>query len=251
MALQKVVLFSDPHIPFHSRRGLDLFYKAVQWWKPDHLACLGDFIDAWSISSHSKDPARRLRLEEEIEEANGVLDTLDALAGKGRRIYTEGNHCYRLERFVQDKAPELFGLVSIPQLLQLKSRGWQHIRYRQHTKLAKLYLTHDLGFAGRYAPQRTLDAIQHSVAFGHSHRMSMVVEGNVVGEQRIALNTGWMGDVDAVDYLPRAKVMNWSLGFGVGYIDPRTNFVKLDMVPMLSLGKKRLTCTLEGQVFNA
>jgi hypothetical protein len=218
--------------------------KVVKTFKPHTIAIIGDFADFYAVSSHSKDPRRRRNLEWEVEQVKAGLDELDTLGAK-RKLYISGNHEDRLRRYLQDKAPELFGTISIPTLFGLRERGWAYIPYKQDTKVGKLHLTHDVDNAGRYASFKALDVFQHSVVTGHSHRLSYIVEGNAVGEYKVSAQFGWLGDVEQIDYMHRVKAKkDWALGFGLGYLDEETGIAYLTPVPIV-----RYTCVVEGKLF--
>lgn len=203
-------------------------------------------MDFYSVSSHSKDPRRKERLEDEVASGHTGLSELDELGAKNK-IFVAGNHEDRLRRYLQDKAPELFGLVDIPQLFHLKARGWTYIPYKGHGKLGKLHLTHDVGNSGRNATFAALDTYQHSVITGHSHRLQYIVEGNAVGEFKLSAQFGWLGDITKVDYMHSAKAnKNWALGFGIGYLDPATGLAYLQPVPLV-----KYTCVVEGKLYRA
>lgn len=250
MPLQSILFFGDVHAPFEDKRAMRLVLEVARTLQPHHLVCMGDLMDCYSVSSHSKDPSRKADLAWEVGYTEGILDAFDALGVKGQKHFIEGNHEHRLQRFIADKAPMFEGLVSIPQVLGLKARGWTFTPYRTHTTLGKLVLTHDVGYAGRYAAHRTLDALQHSVVTGHTHRISAVVESNLMGEPKIAASFGWLGDANSIDYMHKGKVTrDWALGFGIGTLDPKTGFVQLTPIPILQDGKK-LTCMVEGTKFD-
>lgn len=201
-----------------------------------------------SVSSHSKDPGRTKNLEWEVTEVNAALDQLDALKAK-HKYYIAGNHEDRLTRYLQDKAPELFGTVSIPGVLNLKERGWLYTPYKDHTKIGKLRLTHDVGTAGRYAVHKALDTYQHSIVTGHTHRLGYLVEGNAEGEHKLSASFGWLGDADKIDYMARCNVnKNWALGFGVGYTAPSTGIAYLVPVPILNVDGV-YSCVVEGTYY--
>ncbi len=219
--------------------------KVAKDLKPKHVVIIGDFLDFYSVSSHSKDPKRALKLQEEINAGLDALDQLDALHAK-HKIYIGGNHCDRLERYMRDKAPEVFDYVTVPELLELKDRGWKYIPYKQDTKLGKLWLTHDVGTAGRYAAYKALDTYQHSVITGHTHRMSYVVEGNATGEVKLSAQFGWLGDAKAVDYMARVNVLkNWALGFGIGHLNPATGLCYMQPVPIIG----GYTCVVGAKLY--
>ena len=205
---------------------------------------MGDMADCFSVSSHSKNPQRALQLKSEIEAVNDGLDQLEGLMAS-RYIYLAGNHEDRLQRYLQDRAPELFDFVDIPHLLNLGTRGWEYVPYKRDIRLGRVYATHDVGVASRYAIFRSLETYNHSVLTGHTHRLQYIVEGDATGGSRVAASFGWLGDVDAVDYMCQASAKkNWALGFGLGYLDPATGAVHLVPVPIVK-GK----CVVEGKLY--
>src|SRR5690606_24412149 len=246
--LEPVLFVPDAHHPFADMKAWRLLLKVGKALKPKHLVVLGDLADFYAVSSHSKDPSRKALLREEVEFVRARLDELDAL-GASTKLFIEGNHENRLARYLADKAPELFDLVSPEGLLQLKARGWKFTPYKHSDRLGKLWITHDVGTAGRYATYRALDTFQHSSITAHTHRMGYVVEGNAAGEQKLSASLGWLGDVTQIGYMHRFNALkNWALGFGVGYLDPRTKVVYTDPVPIVK-GGKTYTCVVNGALY--
>jgi predicted phosphodiesterase len=242
--LEKILLVPDVHVPYEDRKAMALMLKAGKAFKPDHVIVLGDFIDCYSVSSHSKLPERSLKLKEEVKAAKDALDAVASLGAKNN-VFVEGNHEDRLKRYLQDKAPELFDYISIPKILELKDKGFKYVPYKQSYRLGKLNITHDCGNAGRYAHYKSLDTFQHNIVIGHTHRLGYAVEGNAQGERHVAAMFGWLGDVEQVDYMHRVKaIKDWTLGFGIGYLDPSTGVVYLVPVPIVNY-----TCQIEGKVY--
>lgn len=232
--LQKLLFVPDLHAPYHSVRALELIFRVAEGIKPDTIVVLGDACDFWSISSYSKNPERTERLEAEVESVNEVLDRFDSL-GARKKVYVAGNHEDRLERYLREKAPELFPFIDVQKLFKLKERGWQFVPYKRSTKIGKLHITHDVGTAGRYNVFKCLDTFQGPVLTAHTHRMATIVEGNAKGETMISCQLGWLGDINQIDYMHQIRAMrDWSLGFGVGYHDLTTHNVHLVPVPIVN-----------------
>lgn len=247
--LEPVLIVPDAHRPYHDERAWQLMLKVGKAIKPHHLIDIGDLADFYSVSSHSKDPQRVLQLADELEGVNQGLDELDALGAKNKK-FIAGNHCDRLTRYLQDKAPELFKTVTIPKLLKLEERGWDYTPYKSDTKVGKVNFTHDVGVAGRNATFKALDTYQHSVVTGHTHRMQYIVEGNATGEYKLSAMFGWLGDRTKIDYMHRALVYkNWALGFGVGYVNPSTGIMYLVPVPIIIDGKGAYSCVVNGTYY--
>jgi hypothetical protein len=218
--------------------------KVARDLKPTHLITIGDFMDFYAVSNHSKDPLRATQLDYELAEGNRCLDQLDALGAKNK-IALGGNHSDRLQRYLRDKAPELFGIVDVPSLLNLKARGWRWVGYKDDIKVGKCYFTHDVGAAGRNAVFKALDTYQHSIITGHTHRLQYIVEGNAVGEVKLSAQFGWLGDVNKVDYMHKTTAKkNWALGFGIGYLNPATGYMYFTPVPLVNY-----SCVHHGRLY--
>lgn len=242
--LEPILIVSDAHIPYHDKKAFALMLGVAKDLKPKHIYIIGDFVDFYAVSSHSKSPKRSLQLAEELKAGEAALDQLDKL-GAENKVYIGGNHEDRMQRYLQDKAPELFDVVSVPDLLHLKQHGWEYVPYKKHTKLGKMHFTHDVGSAGRNAIFKCLDTYQHSVVTGHTHRLAYIVEGNAVGESKVSAQFGWLGDSRSVDYMQHAKVLkDWALGFGVGYYDPTSKLVYLTPVPIVNY-----TAVVNGKLY--
>lgn len=242
--LQPWLFVPDAHVPFEDKKAFALMLKVGKALRPKGIVIIGDLADCCAISDHDKDPARALGLKGEIAAVNKRLDELDAL-GATDKIYVEGNHEDRLTRYLQRKAPELFDVTAIPSLFRLKERKWQFTSYRKHTKRGKLHLTHDIGVAGRYAVYRCLEAYEHSVVTGHTHRLAYIVEGNALGTPKVSAQFGWLGDRRKIDYMSEIKVTkDWALGFGVGYLEPKSGLAYLTPIPIVNN-----TCVVNGKLY--
>jgi hypothetical protein len=220
--------------------------KAARAFAPDTIVHLGDLADFFSISAHSKDPSRRANLADEVRAVRAMRRQLDNLGAK-TKLFIEGNHEFRLQRYLQDKAPELFEFVTTDQLLELSANDWKFTPYRESTRLGKLRLTHDVGTTGKYSTARALDTFQHSVAVGHNHAMQYHVAGDATGKYQVGAQFGWLGDLARVDYMHKVKVCRtWSLGFGVGHHEVKTGIVYVVPIPIVGY-----TCCINGKVFRA
>jgi hypothetical protein len=150
--MKAVHIQPDLHAPFHNKKAWRLNLKVAEARETAVYISLGDFIDNYSISSHQKNPDKReLLLQDEVDNANERLDELDTILPKARKIFIAGNHEDRLDRYIAHRAPDLFGMVTTAQLLNLKKRGWEYVPYREHIKVGHVYYTHDTGKAGASA----------------------------------------------------------------------------------------------------
>ena len=215
---------------------------AAAQFRPDTIVVLGDFADFYAVSFHSKDPRRALTLESEVKDVRLGLDALDSL-GASRKVFVAGNHEHRLERYLCDKAPALFGLVDVPELFELKDRDWEYVPYMDGIDIGKLYVTHDLGKCGKYAIQSARDDVEGNVVIGHIHRMGLHYQGNAKGVPKLAAAFGWLGDFDEIGYKhKRTALKDWTHGFGIGYMNAKGD-VFLQGIPIFD-GK----CCVEGKI---
>jgi predicted phosphodiesterase len=243
--LEKILFIPDTHVPYHDKEAFNLMLKAGKAFKPDHVIILGDFADFYGVSSHSKDPNRALKLKEEIEATKEALDQVVSIGAKNN-VFVSGNHEDRLERYLRDKAPELFNFISIPKILELKEKGFKYIPYKQAYKIGKLNVTHDTGVAGRYAHYKALDTFQHNIIIGHTHRIGYAVEGDAQGQRHLGAMLGWLGDVNEIDYMHQVKARKeWSLGFGTGHMDTKTGVVYVTPLPIING-----TVLIEGELIS-
>lgn len=242
MKTQKILLVPDVHAPYFDKAAWALLLKAGYSFKPDIIVTLGDFMDFYSVSSHEKNPNRINILDVEIAEGIQCRKDLDALGAK-RKVFVEGNHCNRLERYLMEKAPELFNLVRVKDLLKLKENGWEFVPYKTHVKIGKLHITHEAGNCGQYAHYKAMETFQGNIVIGHTHRLGYAVVGNARGQAHVGAMFGWLGDFARVDYMHKVKALrDWAHGFGVGYLFPNGE-VHLTPVPIVNH-----KCIVEGKV---
>jgi predicted phosphodiesterase len=244
--LQKILFIPDCHFPYQDELAFSLMMEAAKDFKPDHVIILGDFIDMYSVSAHDKNPKRAMKLEEEITASVDALWRVKGLGAKNN-VYVSGNHEDRLTRYLMQKAPELWDRINVPTVLALDKLGFEYVPYKSHYKLGKLFVTHDTGKAGYNAHKQALDAFHRSVVIGHTHRMGYVIQGDADGDKHVGAMFGWLGDVKQVDYMHNINaVKDWTLGFGIGYLDPVTGYVYLTPVPIVNY-----SCVVEGKMYKS
>lgn len=239
--LTKILIVPDTHVPYHDKNAWNLCLKAAKAWKPDKLVIIGDFADCYSISDHRKDPSRLANLASEIVAVNVELDRVQALKVPNV-VYVCGNHEQRFERYLADRAPELFGTSDMQTLLRISERGWKWVPYQKWFRYGKLAFTHDLGHAGKNCARDSLNSFGGNIVIGHSHGASVVYSGTVEGERHVAMNVGWLGRADEATYLHSAKQREWQHGFGIAHMDKKTGHVWCSFVPII--GK---TCVVDGK----
>ena len=243
-SLTKTIIIPDVHAPFQDPAVWSCILAAIRGVKPSRVVIIGDFFDFYAVSKFAKSPLRRQDLKSEVDAGKALLQAL-VKAGHDELIYCEGNHEYRLERYLCERAPELYGLVAAKSLL-LDGIQAKWVPYRQHIRRGKVLYAHDIGYAGVYAGRHTLNAAGTNIVFGHSHRAGTVFEGTHLGERRFSMNVGWAGDLNEVDYIHKVRTKDWQHGFGIVTEDTRTGLAWPQFVPVI-----RGACVVDGRGYQA
>lgn len=238
------IIIPDCHIPNHDERAWGLVLRVALALKPTHLVIMGDFADGETLSAHPATKPGEVSFEQEVASVRACLDQLDGL-GATSKTYIEGNHEFRLDRYLMERAPQMFYSIKWPQILGLHERGWQWVPYRKSARIGKLNLTHDTGTAGINAHRTSAQAFGGSAVIGHTHRMAYEVKGRFDGTPYLAAMLGWLGDAEkAASYMHEAKASDWVHGFGVFYLEPDSGIVHLQPVPIVN-GR----CVVNGRLF--
>ena len=242
--LEPILFIPDCHIPNHDEKAWGLVLRVAMALKPKHIVILGDFADGETLSAHPATKPGEQDFEVELKAVQGCLDQLDSL-GAENKIYIEGNHEFRLDRYLMEHAPSLFRCVRWQNVLELHRRGWNWVPYRKSTKIGKLNLTHDTGTAGMNAHRTSAVAFGGSAVIGHTHRMAYEVKGRFDGTPYLAAMFGWLGDAEkAATYMHEAQASSWVHGFGVGYLEPQSGIVHVQPVPIVN-GR----CVVNGKLY--
>lgn len=231
MKTKRWLVIPDCHHPFSDMRAWKLLLKVAKKFDFHGCLVLGDFADLYAVSSHDKsDPS--IRLEWEVAETKKRRAELDAIGFK-EKLYTTGNHEERIRRYITKNAPELSYLVNEDKLLGLSENGWKVTPYRKHTRVGKLYATHDSGGAGKYEFVRVGASFEASVVIGHVHRMGVHYWNNLRGDSHVSAAFGWLGDKEKADYMHKVRRdKDWTLGFGTLVVEPN-GVVHLQAVPII------------------
>jgi UDP-2,3-diacylglucosamine pyrophosphatase LpxH len=240
--VRRLLFCPDVHVPYHDHRAWALFLRAARAFRPHTLVVLGDFGDFYSTSRHIKNPNRSRDLASEVSACNAALDELDELGVRDKR-FCEGNHENNLERFLSDKAPELFNVVSAAKLFRLAERGYDLTPYKSFGRIGKLYYSHEVGYCGERAHTQSANAVGSNLIIGHTHRLAVSYRSTVIGKHHVAVSSGWLGDAAAAEYMHRARTRDWHLGFSIGHLVESSGVVHVSPIPIIDY-----TCVIGGRL---
>jgi hypothetical protein len=240
------LFIGDAHNPYEDKRWWKLVLAVGKWLKPHGILIIGDFIDFYQLSFFDKDFRRKESIEYELDYASDRLKELDELEAKDKR-YCEGNHEYRLMRYINQKAPALGKIIpGIEDYLRLKERGWQFFPYKKVTKIGHCRCVHDVGTGGQYAAFKASLGFQKTCITGHTHRAGVVYSGSIENESKASMMTGWGGDKSKADYADDIQKKDWMLGFGLGYENTDDDSMHMNFIPFIDY-----TCVVNGKLFKA
>ena len=218
--VKKALIIPDCHIPYEDKRAYELMLKVAQDVDPDEIVILGDYADFYAINSHGKDGAvGNGLLEDEVFEVIERLKELNKLFPKAKKVFIEGNHEYRLGRYINSKCPDLYGVFDTASVLELKVLGYEFVPYSPDQKYrvldSKLIARHEPLAGGKHVAQNTVEKAMHSVIFGHTHRIQEAQVVTMCGENYRGISSGWLGDKNSPVFSYVKSHHQWSQGFSV------------------------------------
>lgn len=172
----KAAFLSDVHFPYHGVKAWNLTLDILSHLEIDSIILGGDIIDFEPVSRFVEHPQRKLDLKPQIETSRRQLLRLRRAVGDIPITFMEGNHEYRMARYLFQRAPELVGIdaLSVQELLRLRDSdldiSW--IDRTQVLNLGKLPVVHgDQIRAGYVNTARSIyQKIGSNLLVGHYHR---------------------------------------------------------------------------------
>lgn len=179
MANKHLIVLPDPHIRAKAggedKRSIAAVEKYIKDAKPDEIICIGDFMDFDCISTHNDRKPRLVEGETiaaDYEAGNKVLDRWQKLAP--RIVLLEGNHDYRVERFI-DEYPRMAGSLEVEKALKLKERGIKWVRSWSEGELYKIgnaSFIHGI-YVNDHHAKKHVEAFGTSIFYGHTHDIQL------------------------------------------------------------------------------
>jgi predicted phosphodiesterase len=219
--LKTYIIISDIHVPYHCPKYIKLITKVIKELNPDGLVQLGDAIDAFQISTYSKDPARRNTLKEDIDDFKLILNEWARHLKSGAAIHLlQGNHEQRLSRYIASNCRDLHGLVpDWPTLLGIKERNavgrhrwhWHPYMKWNSCRIGDVVLHHGFYYSTHVA-MTMLAKYKCSIISGHVHRVQYVTDGT-----HYAATLGHGSDENDTAHNPVPS--GWTQALGLLHVD--------------------------------
>ena len=221
--IKKVSITSDLHGQEKDLGAWDVHLQIVKEFKPDAHIIIGDWVEFESVSRHPKSKTRIPNLGYEYQVANRDLDTLESvLPRKCKRYFLEGNHEFRLWRFLCNEIPNAKGGInSVPEALRLKERGWKWIPYGRALTIGMLKIMHG-AYTNKYHAHKHVDQFGDSVLYGDSHTFQVYTTAH--GDKpHMAMSIGCLRTLDP-DWL-NGRPAPWLHGFALVYFTETGRFI--------------------------
>lgn len=231
--MKTYLIVPDVHVPYHCPKAVKLVTKIIREVNPDGLVQLGDFLDAFQISTYSKDPSRRNILADDINDWKLILNDWVRHLKPGAVIHLlEGNHEYRLSRYIASNCRDLHGLVpDWPTMLGLDLRNkagsykwiWHKYTKWNSCRIGDCTILHGYYF-NQHVAATCLAKYKTNVIFGHTHRLQFVTDGT-----HYACSLGHISNEVETAHQPTPS--GWSQAVGLLHVDGQGKS-KLDILPI-------------------
>lgn len=235
--MQTALIIPDCHVPDENKKAYKLMLKIAKDLKPNEIILLGDFADFFTISSHDKPLGFNVVqfLQREVECVNFRLDELDRLFPTAKKVYIEGNHEYRLKRYIMSTAPQVFGLIDCVSLFKLRERpNWTWVPYSP----SQCYQVLGSKLRARHEPvgknsNTTATKAMTNIVFAHTHRIESSEVVAIDQKRYRSFSVGWLGNKNAHSMQYVKNHHQWSLGFGIVYVDEKSKLFYAETIQIM------------------
>lgn len=230
---KKVLYLPDQHIPYHDIRANTIAIDRGVKDGVDTVIMTGDVLDLHKVSKYQPDPRKR-DIMQEFEAAKDYLESLREAFPYAKLLWLKGNHCQRLEKFLLEKAYELWKdpYYHLEERLELNKYRIEIFSDKQIIKAGNLNVTHGHYIInspwGSVNPAKTVyDKTGKDYLIGHVHKHFEFKKIDADGRLTRCYTMGCLSEIRP-DYNP--IVSNYMHGFAIQEIDPNTGEYELDNV---------------------
>ena len=223
---------SDLHYPYQDIVAIKTAMSVFKMAKVDEIIVGGDLLDMYSLSRFDKDPARKQSVKYEIEQGKLFLKRLRRDFPKAKIIYLEGNHEFRLRRWIQQSELHDFEQIQLENLLDLDKLGIDFYEYNDPYWITDHFIaTHGSVIRAKSGYTAHGELLKNSVSgiSGHVHRCGLVFD------TRLGVDYFWVegGCVCSLnpDYMSNP---NWQQG--VVILEVKSGEVHPELVPFREHG---------------
>lgn len=216
----RALVISDIHLPYHSQSALTTCFDYAKKQKPDVVMINGDLLDFYMLSFWDKDPRKR-NFAYELAQFKEFFNVLKRTF-KCKIVFKFGNHEFRYERFLLQKAKELIGIdeFELTNILKARAEGIDLVAQNQLIQANELTILHGhelgRGFFQAVNAARGLQLRAMITALqGDVHKTSEHTETDLKSTIKTTWSTGCLCGLKP-EFLPYNK---WNHGFAIIDLD--------------------------------
>ena len=204
---QTILVIADTQAkPTESLEYMLWIGKYIADVKPDVVVHIGDHYDMPSLSSYDKGKASAegRRFVDDLNAGNKGLELLNLAMHKDptynpRKVFCKGNHCHRIDRYVEDN-PELKGTLGT-EFLPLEKYGWEVYDFLKPVEIEGIFFVHYLANPMNGKPyngsaMNILKTVGRSFVVGHKQCLDIAIRPTIDGKQQIGIVNGACYDFD-------------------------------------------------------
>lgn len=205
----RVLAIGDIHAPFEHRYYLDFLLETYQKWNCDTVVCMGDEVDAHSLSRYPADPDG-FSHGHELEKAIGHLEPYYR-AFPNVSVVTSNHTVRGFKKGFEAGIPKAF-FKSYADVL-MAPKGWT---WSRSVEIDGVLYHHGEGFSGETGHIKAARAAMQSTVIGHIHSHGGVSYIQTEFQRIFGLNTGCGIDAEAYAFAYGKNCANKpTLGCGI------------------------------------
>jgi hypothetical protein len=209
--LERRLIGTDLHIPFHHLRGCAAFLALARAIQPHEILLLGDLFNMGAVSRHPRPFGGRETHRGAEAQGYSFLDALSRAAPGARKRLLKGNHDDWADEY-EDQNPQFAGMFAAEQM-GLDRIGWEIVpRSAQPLVLGPVAYRHGYGGGEHYAKRYALDdgpqAGVTCLVVGHHHNFQRFHAKNGVE----CWGAGWLGDSRHSAFHYAKNPRGWEVG---------------------------------------
>jgi predicted phosphodiesterase len=217
---KRALIISDIHLPYHSQSAITTCFNYAKKERPDVVVINGDLLDFYQLSFWDKDPRKR-HFAYELGQFKEFFHVVQRTF-KCKVVFKFGNHEFRYERYLLQKAKELVGVdeFELHNIIKARAEGIDIVAQNQLINANELTVLHGhelgRGFFQAVNAARGLQLRAMITALqGDVHKTSEHTETDLKGIIKTTWSTGCLCGLSP-EFLPYNK---WNHGFGIVDLD--------------------------------
>jgi predicted phosphodiesterase len=216
----KALILNDIHLPYHDQSAITTCFNYAKRQKPDVIVINGDLLDFYGLSFWDKDPRKR-NFAYELDQFKEFINVLKRIF-KCKIVLKFGNHEFRYERFLLQKAKELVGVeeFELSNIIKARAEGIDIVAQNQLIHANELIILHghELG-RGFFSPVNAARGLQLRAKVtalqGDCHKTSEHTETDLKGVIKTTWSVGCLCGLKP-EYMP---YNSWNHGFAIIELD--------------------------------